>query len=1190
MAKNQTVIIKQGEINDINSKAGTTLKLGEHDGYVQDVEFTNAQDRQRDLEIKITINKDGQTTNTIVRIKNFFSSDFTKNISSFKDIIIEGKSYTINGFIDGYEYRTADKKGVIKGSEFSDTIYGTDGNDKIYTNGGDDIIYSSKGNDSIYASKDANMYVIGKEIGTTKIYNTTSGDTLNFENADNIRFEKIDNDLDINGVVIKDWFKKNNGLFDKMLSEVWDSHHEQHFIDKNTTIIQDYMPETRKQKIYGINNMNSELIGSNYNDTITSNTLSDTIYGNGGNDVIYANAKGNNETTIAYKDATNASEEAKYRPSNVGNDTIYLNMKSDGTDTGALKLDIAGLSYDSLAKNGVFVERKGNDVIIKMDNVNGITGSLTLKDYLKTKKTVYLDNDRLKTIADFIKDHNENLLNIDFSTYKKGQTINGTWLDDTIAGSNKNDKIYTNGGNDVVTAGKGNDSIYVDGGEVTLNLNKGDGVDTVYLRKPNDLEKLTLDFGKTNSIKGYERSANGKDLLINYEMSDEGEFIGKYERIIIKDFFKLDEDVRDRICYKYQGSENVLLNDYEYIAMFGKTNSSNKITDSVYRDVIFAGDKNDTIISNCGTDEITGNKGNDRIILAGEDDKELLFQNGDGADTIITKDLHNSTIAVDNFNYSDLGFKAYKTADGDIVVGDFGGYETEKESYKNQTGLSFDDYSSTPIEYGKTYDISNSKMFFEKFLKNNEKLGENKNNITFTGNNIDFNELGEYITKTNGYSEDYETHKKIDAFIGTKKDDYIIAGNKNDVTDGGAGDDVIVVNKGKHYVIGGEGEDTLVVKNIGSLNYVSGIEKLQYNGKLSDLYFAFNVDSEGNILEEQGFGIGNSSIYSQLTNAKFKNGTWFEYETPEELIVADKNGLNAQEIDFESIKGIIAENVGKYLKTKGYSSALDLLQNEQGKSMKALKKDIDGLIKIYKQGISGNDTITATEDHNELLQAGAGNDTYKITNNIYTYNDVTIDDLSGKNDTLELTDVKKDDVHIMAGIKLKTDKKGNVIRDKKGNVQYTVNGDLYLSSDFDNDEKGTITIKNYFKNGKIENIKLGDGTTFNVNARLQEIAQWLADNDFTSLDEALEFNSEETLRYLNGGNATLSGYTFDETSNNGKATYIEIADLNKLRESVAGWTAGNGYADVNEVFQNEKKDGDIEALISAFNNVDWNIA
>ena len=1183
MAKNQTVIIKQGEINDINPKAGTTLKLGEHDGYVQDVKFTNAQDRQRDLEIKITINKDGKTTDTIVRIKNFFSSDFTKNISSFKDIIIDDESYTINGFIDGFEYSAADKKGVINGSAFNDTIYGTDGNDKIYTNGGEDTVYLSKGNDSIYGGQDADKYVINSEIGTTKIYNTTKDDILNFKNADSIRFEKNDNDLDINGVIIKDWFKKNNGQYGKMLSEVWDKEGNPNYINENTTILQDYRPENRGQKIIGINNMNSEIQGSDYNDKISSNTLSDTIYGNGGNDTIYANAKGNNETTIAYKDATNASEEAKYSPANIGNDTIYLNMKSDGTNTGSLKLDIAGLSYDSLAENGVFVERKGNDIIIKMDNANGVSGSLTLKDYLKTKKTVFLDNDRLKTIADFIKEHNENLLNIDFSTSKKGQTINGTWFDDTITGSNKNDKIYTNGGNDVVTAGKGNDIIYVDGGNVTLNFNKGDGFDTVYLRKPNDLEKLTLDFGETNSIKGYERSANGRDLLINYEMSAEGEFIGKYDRIIIKDFFKLDEDVRDRICYKYQGSENVLLDDYEYIAMFGKTNSSSKITDSMYRDVIFAGNKNDTIISNGGIDEITGNKGNDRIILAGADDKELLFQNGDGADTIITKDLHNATISVDNFNYMDSGFKAYKTADGDIIVGDFGGYATEKESYKNQTGLSFDDYSSVPIEYGKTYDISNSKMFFEKFLKNNEMLGENKNNLSFAGiNNVDFDELGEYITKANGESRDSDTMKKIEAFIGTDKDDYIIAGNKNDLVDGGAGDDVIVVNKGKHYVIGGEGEDTLVVKNIGSLNYVSGVETIQYNGKLSDLYFAFNVDSEGNILEEQGFGIGNSSIYNQLTNAKFKNGTWFEYETPEELIVADKNGLNAQEVDFESIKGIIAENVGKYLSTKGYSSALDLLQNEQGKSMKALKKDIDGLIKIYKQGISGNDTITANEEHYELLQAGAGNDTYKITNNIYTYNDVTIDDLSGKNDTLELTDVEKDDVHIMAGIKLKTNKKGNVIRDKKGNVQYTVNGDLYLSSDFDNDEKGMITIKNYFKNGKIENIKLGDGTTYNVNARLQEIAQWLADNNFTSLDEAFEYNSEATLRYLNGVTAILS-------NNKAETIGTEIADLNQLRESVAGWIAGNDFADVNEVFQNDKKAGDIEALVSAFNNVNRNI-
>lgn len=308
------------------------MKLGEHEGGVSSLEFTNAQDRQRDLEIKITIEKDGETkttTDTIVRIKNFFSSDYTKNISSFKDIIINNQSYTINGFIEGYEFSTADKKGVIKGSEFTDTIYGTDGNDKIYTNGGDDKVYLSKGNDSIYGSKDAEEYIVNSEIGTTKIYNSTKGDVLNFKNADSVKFEKVNNDLDINGVIIKDWFKKNNGQFDKMLSDVKDSSNA-YSIDKNTKMLQDYRPENKGQKITGINNMNSEIQGSEYNDTITSSTNSDLIYANGGNDVIYANAKGKNTTIVHYGQFTESDD--------FGNDIIYSNMKSDGTNTGALQV------------------------------------------------------------------------------------------------------------------------------------------------------------------------------------------------------------------------------------------------------------------------------------------------------------------------------------------------------------------------------------------------------------------------------------------------------------------------------------------------------------------------------------------------------------------------------------------------------------------------------------------------------------------------------------------------------------------------------------------------------------------------------------------------------------------------------------------------------------------------------------
>ena len=986
---NKTIMIEQGVENVLEQKSGTTLKF-DYDGAITSSNYTKADDNSHDLIMTFTTKKDGETQNTTIRIKNFFSTDYMKNISSFKDLIINDETLSINNLIEGFEIDTA-KKGVIKGSEFSDIIHGTANNDKIYTNGGNDKIYAGKGNDSIYL--------------------------------------------------------------------------------------------------------------------------------------------GNGESDIYFYDGD-------------GQDTIYMTK-----DTGIAH--IYGLTEADVNPE---YTRKGNDLLINRNiwKSGKDAETITIKDYFKqTEEHFYRGDEALRDALNYSY-YGESIRNISAPNMNKSATLQGTFLNDTITGSNKNDKIYTGGGYDIVTAGKGNDTIYVDGGEVTINFNKGDGIDTVYLRKPSDLTKITLNFGDDNSIRGFEKSANGKDLLINYAMSEDGEFSDKYDRIIIKDFFKLDESVRNKICYKYQGHDTILFESDDYIAMFGKANSSSKIIDSEYRDIIFTGNKNDTITSNSGNDEITGNKGNDKIILGGKDNKDLIFQNGDGSDTIITKDLHNATVSIDSLGYEEHGFKAYKTADGDIVVGDFGGYETEKESYKNQTSLSFDDFESEYIEYGKTYDISNSKMFFEKFLKNNEELGENKNDISFVDGNIDFNNLGEYITNANGYSTD-DKDKKIDAFIGTDKDDYIIASNKTDAVDAGAGDDVIVVNKGKHYIYGRDGEDTLVVKNLGSLNYVSEVERLQYNGKESDLHFVFNVDSNGEIVEEQGFGVGNSSIYKQITNAKFKNGTWFEYEIPEEIIIADKNGLNAKKINLENIKGIIAENVGKYLRDKGYSSAWDLLQNEQEKSMKALKKDIDGLMKIYKRGISGNDTITATDEHYELLQAGAGNDTYNVSADLFKSQLITIDDTSGKSDTLNI-DVSRDDIGMLmpTDFKLKTDKKGRVIYDKNGNPQYVAEGDLYISNGMST-SNSCIRIKDFFGKGKIENIYLANGKKLDINKFLTDFAKLIDSMGCKDFYEAIDKNDKTIDAFLSGAKVTIAN----------EGDEIVVSDTNNKQWSIFGKDNENTNYTVN---------------------------
>lgn len=1292
MAKNKTVIIEQGRENIINPKAGTILKLGEHDGTVIDISFTNAQDGQRDLEIKITIEKDDETTDTIVRIKNFFSSDHTKNISSFKDIIIDNQSYTINGFIEGFVFDKADKKGVIKGTEFNDTIYGTDGNDKIYTNGGEDIVYLSKGNDSIYGGKDGDMYIIGNEIDTTKIYNTTSGDVLNFENADSIRYEKVDNDLDINGVIIKDWFKKNNGQYGKMLSEVWDSHHDQHFINENTRILQDYRPEDKGQKITGINNMNSEIQGSEYNDKITSSTNSDIIYGNGGNDVIYANAKGDNTTRVSYGSINESGD--------FGDDTIHLNMKSDGTNTGSLKVDMDMVGSAWSKDSNITFERKGNDVIAIIDKENGKKGSITFKDYLKTASTVYLTNkaDGSESYTDLLayimQQKDKDILTIDKRGAKKGQTIKGTWLgeklygsnyndkiytggaynfnasyanstdsvyagkgndsiyvgsgkseiyfyegdgrdtiymtkdtgnvhlktlndadvagnveytkkgndliinrnkwksnkdadiltikdyfkqteehfyqDDTklktllngsagesirnisaskmnksatlqgtflndiLTGSNKNDKIYTNGGNDQINAGKGNDTIYIDGGKDSksyfdINLKKGDGVDTIYVKNPENIRWISLKMDATDGAVqvGYEQSTNGKDLILNYSY-DQGETVDK---VIVKDFFKLDSKLREKLFEVIGNGSTKRITDGLYL--YGNQNKANKLVGGEHGFHVIGGNKNDTIVSNSkgNSTEITGGKGNDTIILNrdGEVNKSwtnkntLIFNTGDGTDTIYTDGIQGKAkIDITISALADAN-KLYQTEDGDLIVGNIGGYSRWQDSYKNSADYSLGNNLQNDVEYGRTYDISNSKMIFKDLLNQTEKDIEFKYEGSSISNGKTIEELkdiaGLYLTKANSSAIDEDTNKKVDFFEGSEKDDYIIAGKKYDMIDAGDGDDIIVVEKGEHDIVGGEGNDALVVKNLGSLNWVNGVERLQYNGNLKDLYFVFNVNADGSPVAEeyQGMGIGNSSIYNQYKTFNIKNGIWFEDGSLEELIIADKNGLNSQKVDLKSTLAIIKKNVQDYLKSRGYSSTMDLAENARS------KKDIDDLMKIYKQGISGNDTVSGSMNKCYLLQAGAGDDTYIVDGLKWANYDMTIDDLSGKNDTLILNNVNEGEAHIAAYIKLKTDKKGNVIRDKKGNIQYTVtNNDLSISADYTNSGRAELIIKNYFKNGKIENIKLADGTTYDVNARLQEIAQWLVDNGFTSMEEAVNFDEKAAMKFLNGENAILS--------------------------------------------------------------------
>lgn len=352
---------------------------------------------------------------------------------------------------------------IIKAAEGDDTVLGGSGNDYIYGEDGDDVLDGEEGNDYLFGGNGndtlkggagddvlsggngADIYLFEKGFGNDSIDNTQDDMA---PNADIIKFGE--------GILPENAILQRQG-FDLIISVSYedgttDSVRVFSYFDKqgtsSTTVsaIQfadgtswDYeyvldhwnsLPDINGGVTLEGNNDNNRIDGTAANDILGGNGGDDTIYGNAGNDFIYGGT-GNDQLEGG------AGNDTYLWHLGDGLDTIYDNANQDTIQFGE------GIVWDYLT-----FRNSGNDLIILVHEQEDqgiiIQNFFSGQDY-KIEKINFFDGSSV----------NLSEIGLTLKQLKTGESIKGTEFDDII---------YANGGNDTVNAGIGDDTIYGEAG------------------------------------------------------------------------------------------------------------------------------------------------------------------------------------------------------------------------------------------------------------------------------------------------------------------------------------------------------------------------------------------------------------------------------------------------------------------------------------------------------------------------------------------------------------------------------------------------------------------------------------------------------------------------------------------------------------------------------------------------------
>ena len=551
--------------------------------------------------------------------------------------------------------------------------------------------------------------------------------------------------------------------------------------------------------------------GTDYADIIVGTAKDDTITTGKGNDFIYAGAATKADTINITGTGT------KTIVSEFGDGDQVINFAS-GVDTSKVKLLLANVdgAYTGATDKTptLFYGRSvdGKDLIItrhdKEKNTDPTynTVKTTIKGYFEIESakrpeiTISVGKGQVNTsTTGSINAHvfNENTYVID-ATQESSSNFAGTEANETFLGSLKGkDVVSTGAGNDIITTNGADDEITVNGaGTKTININAGDGNDTIVVGVDKDAgNSIAINLAGGDAVQiNYAKSGN--DLLITKSSVLGGKELT--ETTTVKDYFKLDaeglakqtpDDIGDHLVDLTVNGTDVdagilagtLLKQGNPLAT-----SSQTLVGSVYGETIYGGLSDDIISTGAGVDTIYAGLGDDTIVVDGSGVKTIKIGRYDGDDTIVlTKDSVSANIVLQNDVTGTPTYTASKDGN-DLII-----------SVK-RPAIAADPTNGIAAEDAFTQTITVENYFATK-------IGEDVVNFPID-DLIQVNGTDVLTTVQAGLVQNYSSELTAVNYLGTKFKETITGTDYADYIETGAGADT---------VIAGGDNDTIMVNGAG---------------------------------------------------------------------------------------------------------------------------------------------------------------------------------------------------------------------------------------------------------------------------------------------------------------------------------------------------------------------------------------